>query len=129
MLEVVGRLAGAAGLDVIAEVVEGYGDLAARLVDPCADLGGLVDGDAGGYDYGSGDDDACSEGVVRSSRRGTVRRCRAHAGSCKQVDKGMQYKEALLRAMWTPTDMHGAGATYLWLVARAWLRTSAVMTS
>jgi hypothetical protein len=57
-VEVVGRLACAARLDVVAEVVQRDGDLAARLVDPCADLGGFVDGDAGGYDDGGRDDDA-----------------------------------------------------------------------
>jgi len=56
------RFAGATRLDVIAEVVEGYGNLATRLVDPCADLRRLIYGDAGGDYYGSGDDDACSEG-------------------------------------------------------------------
>jgi hypothetical protein len=57
-IEVVGRLARTAGLDVVAEIVQRDGNLAARLVDPCADLGGLVDGDAGGYDDGCRDDDA-----------------------------------------------------------------------
>jgi hypothetical protein len=41
--------------------VKGDGDLAARLVDPCADLWGFVDGDAGGYDDGGRDDDACGK--------------------------------------------------------------------
>jgi hypothetical protein len=42
--------------------VQRDGDLAARLVDPCADLGGLVDGDAGGDYYRRGDNDAWTGG-------------------------------------------------------------------
>jgi hypothetical protein len=65
--------------------VQRNSDLAARLVDPCADLGGLVDGDAGGYDNGRGDDDACGERAVRTGA--FVGRGRARDGACKQVGK------------------------------------------
>jgi hypothetical protein len=46
-------------VDIVAEGVQGNGDLAARLVDPLADLWRFVDGDAGGYYDRRGDDDAC----------------------------------------------------------------------
>lgn len=55
---VVGRFAGSTGLDVIAEGVQGNCDLATGLVDPLADLRGLVDCDTGGNNDGCGDDDA-----------------------------------------------------------------------
>jgi hypothetical protein len=63
---VIGRFARAARLDVIAERVQGNGDLAARLVDPLSDLRRLVEGDTrGDYDR-RGDYDAYGEMVVRS---------------------------------------------------------------
>jgi len=70
--------------------VECDGDLAAGLVDPGADLGRLVDGDAGGYDNGRGDDDACGERVVRSSGGALGWRGGSHAGSCKQVGQSKE---------------------------------------
>ena len=40
--------------------MEGYGDFAAGVVDPFADLGVvLVDGEAGGEKNGEGEDEAC----------------------------------------------------------------------
>jgi hypothetical protein len=103
-------------LDVIAEVVEGDGDLATGLVDPGADLRGLVDGNAGCDDNGRGDDDACGERAVRPRRRGmVVWRYRARAGACEQVGKAagsqdvqMDTKKTWLRrAVVSTTAMHG----------------------
>lgn len=71
LVKVLGRLRRAAGLYLVAKRVQRYGDLAAGLVDPLSDLGGLVDGDASGDDDRGGDDEACGEGFVRLQRDST----------------------------------------------------------
>lgn len=52
------------GLDFVTKRVQGYSDLATRLIDPLSDLRRLVDGDAGGDEDGCGDYDACCDTVV-----------------------------------------------------------------
>jgi len=45
-------------LDLVAEGVQGDGDFAAGFVDPVADLGVFVDGEAGSDEDGDGDYEA-----------------------------------------------------------------------
>ena len=95
--------------------MEGDGNLAAGLVDPCADLRGLVDGDAGRYDNRGGDDDACGERAVRTARgMAVVWAWRARAGAGKRGGKPSELpstqrdtkKTWLRRAVVNTTDMH-----------------------
>lgn len=85
------------------------GDLAAGLVDPLADLGGLVDGDAGGDEDRRGDYKACLEGLVRpwwgTTARMALRRRGAMTRSCEQV--GREIKKGTDTAGWKDNILEG----------------------